>query len=207
MSNFFNQDSPVMNIITTICDVILLNLIFMVSCLPLITIGASVTALYYVTLKIIRGEGPSVWQSFWKSFRENFKQSTGIWLIFLCILILLGVDFQLLPQIFPDYAGMFRVIIAFFILFVCTVLLYVFPVVSRFVCTGKQAIKNAVLMTFGHLPYTLILLLIHAIIPMAYFLPTKTFLTAVGIFLVCGFSTIALLASYFLNRVFKRYEV
>ena len=196
-----------MNIITTICDLVLLNLIFMVSCLPFVTIGASVTALYYVTLKIVRGEAPAIWQSFWKSFRENFKQSTCLWIFFLLILALLGADYQLLPALLPDFAGIFRVIIIFFILFILCVLFYVFPVVSRFVCTGKQAVKNAVLMTFGHLPYTFMLLLIHAIIPMAYFLPTKTFLTAVGIFLVCGFSTTALLASYFLNRVFKRYEV
>ena len=71
MSRFFNPDNPIMEFIAKIFDLILLNLIFIFSCVPIITIGASTSALSYVTLKMVRGEDPYIWQNFWKSFRQN----------------------------------------------------------------------------------------------------------------------------------------
>lgn len=76
MSRFFNPDNPIMEFIAKIFDLILLNLLFIFSCVPIITIGASTSALSYVTLKMVRGEDPYIWQNFWKSFRQNFKQGT-----------------------------------------------------------------------------------------------------------------------------------
>ena len=80
MSRFFNPDNPVMEFIAKIFDLVILNLIFIFSCVPIITIGASTSALSYVTLKMVRGEDPYIWRNFWKSFRQNFKQGTLVFL-------------------------------------------------------------------------------------------------------------------------------
>ena len=77
MSNFFSPDNPVMEFIAKIFDLVVLNLIFIFSCVPIVTIGASTSALSYVTLKMVRGEDPYIWKNFWKSFRQNFKQGTS----------------------------------------------------------------------------------------------------------------------------------
>ncbi len=84
-----------------IFDLILLNLIFIFSCVPIITIGASTSALSYVTLKMVRGEDPYIWQNFWKSFRQNFKQGTLIWIFSILVFIFLGMDF--LHHQFTEY--------------------------------------------------------------------------------------------------------
>ena len=64
MSRFFNPDNPIMEFIAKIFDLILLNLIFIFSCVPIITIGASTSALSYVTLKMVRGEDSYIWHNF-----------------------------------------------------------------------------------------------------------------------------------------------
>lgn len=69
MNRLFNIDNPVMQFLSKMFDLIVLNLIFILSCIPIITIGASISALYYVCLKMLRGEDPYIWQNFWKSFR------------------------------------------------------------------------------------------------------------------------------------------
>ena len=93
MSRFFNPDNPVMEFIAKIFDLVILNLIFIFSCVPIITIGASTSALSYVTLKMVRGEDPYIWRNFWKSFRQNFKQGTLVWIFSILIFIFLGMDF------------------------------------------------------------------------------------------------------------------
>lgn len=206
MSRLFDSNSTGINILNTICDIIILNFLFIISCLPVFTIGASLSALYYVNLKIVRNEAPAVWKAFWKAFRQNFKQATGIWLVFFFILIILAVDYKLFPTMFAGFSGIMRLIICIFLLFIFCLLIYVFPIIARFVCSGRQAVKNAYLMTFGHFPYTVLLLILHGILPALCLLSSKTLVTITGFFLVCGFALISLLCSYIFNHIFKRYE-
>ncbi len=92
MHGILNPESPVMSFITKITYSAYLNLLWLVCCLPIVTAGASTTALFYVTLKVAKNEEGSLTKSFFHSFRENFRQATVIWLILLAVGIVLGVD-------------------------------------------------------------------------------------------------------------------
>ena len=81
-----------------LADLILLNLLFIICCIPIVTIGASITAMYYVTLKMVRNEESYLFRSFFKSFKQNLKQSTVIWLILLAVSIVLWMDFRIMGQ-------------------------------------------------------------------------------------------------------------
>lgn len=74
-------------------DLIILNLLFLLCCIPIVTIGPAITAMYYVTMKMVRNEEAYIARSFFKSFKENFKQGLGIWLIALVLIILEFMDF------------------------------------------------------------------------------------------------------------------
>ena len=89
LQGLFNYDNPVWRFIGKLGDLIILNILWMITSIPIVTIGASITALYYVTLKLVRDEDGYTIKSFFKSFKENFKQSTIIWLIMLVIGLLL----------------------------------------------------------------------------------------------------------------------
>ena len=206
MSRFFNPDNPVMEFIAKIFDLVILNLIFIFSCVPIITIGASTSALSYVTLKMVRGEDPYIWRNFWKSFRQNFKQGTLVWRFSILIFIFLGMDFYIINSQNTSLFAVVRILLWIVCAVALSVFLYVFPVISHFVCTTKQALKNALLMTFGHLPYTLMMLALAGLLLFLCSSSSKLFAMIVVLSGICGFSVVSFVYSIMFDRIFQKYE-
>ena len=92
LEGFFNYDYPVWRFIGKLGDLVLLNLLWLVCCIPVFTAGAATTAVYYVTLKLVRDEDDSTIKSFFRSFIQNFKQATAIWLLILLAGSLVAFD-------------------------------------------------------------------------------------------------------------------
>lgn len=206
MSRFFNPNNPVMEFIAKIFDLVILNLIFIFSCVPIITIGASTSALSYVTLKMVRGEDPYIWRNFWKSFRQNFKQGTLVWIFSILIFIFLGMDFYIINSQNTSLFAVVRILLWIVCAVALSVFLYVFPVISHFVCTTKQALKNALLMTFGHLPYTLMMLALAGLLLFLCSSSSKLFAMIVVLSGICGFSVVSFVYSIMFDRIFQKYE-
>ena len=206
MSRFFNPDNPVMEFIAKIFDLVILNLIFIFSCVPIITIGASTSALSYVTLKMVRGEDPYIWRNFWKSFRQNFKQGTLVWIFSILIFIFLGMDFYIINSQNTSLFAVVHILLWIVCAVALSVFLYVFPVISHFVCTTKQALKNALLMTFGHLPYTLMMLALAGLLLFLCSSSSKLFAMIVVLSGICGFSVVSFVYSIMFDRIFQKYE-
>lgn len=206
MGNLLDTDSSFMGRVNTLCDLILLNLFFLISCLPIVTIGAAVSAMSHVTMKVVRNEEGGVWRTYWGSFRTSFKQATLVWLIFLALCAMLLVDFQVLPLMVPDFYPVPRAMVVIVFLVGVCVLLYLLPAISHFQYTFRQAIRNAALMVVAHFPSTVLLLALHGLLPLVCLLPQVPFMYAACLFLVFGFSALSLLSSYILNRIFARYE-
>lgn len=206
MSRFFNPDNPVMEFIAKVFDLVILNLIFIFSCVPIITIGASTSALSYVTFKMVRGEDPYIWRNFWKSFRQNFKQGTLVWIFSILIFIFLGMDFYIINSQNTSLFAVVRILLWIVCAVALSVFLYVFPVISHFVCTTKQALKNALLMTFGHLPYTLMMLALAGLLLFLSSSSSKLFAMIVVLSGICGFSVVSFVYSIMFDRIFQKYE-
>ena len=85
MDRLFNVNNPLMRALSKLFDIGWLSLIYVVFCVPLVTIGAATTSLYYVSAKVLRKDRGYVWSEFWHSFKLNFKPATLIWLIFAAI--------------------------------------------------------------------------------------------------------------------------
>ena len=90
--DFFSPDSNFMAFLSKVADFVILNLLTVLCSIPIITIGAAYTAKFYTSMKIVRGEEPSVVKSYFKSFRENFAQVTGAWMILLVIAAILFIS-------------------------------------------------------------------------------------------------------------------
>ena len=88
MKNFFSMDAPLFRILSTLYDLIILNLLTALGCLPVVTIGASLTAMHFVLIAMVRDEEPDIARSFLRSFRENFRQSTLVWGFYLLTFVL-----------------------------------------------------------------------------------------------------------------------
>ena len=99
MDKLFNMDNKFFTVMGRVADLIMLNVVCLICCLPIVTIGASLTALHYVTLKMARNEESYIIRSFFKSFKQNFKQATIINLIMLVIAAILYMDLNIVPNL------------------------------------------------------------------------------------------------------------
>lgn len=189
-----------------VADLIILNLLCIVCCIPIITAGASITAMFYVTLKMVRNEESYIVRSFFKSFKENFKQATIIHLIMLITALLLFFDIRIVNQL---QGGMYQVLFVVFMAFTLLYLmifLYIYPVLSKFYNTIKATFTNAFLMSIRHLPYTVLMLIITAVPVALLFIPDARIMsTLLMIFVLIGFATIAYCNSFFFVKIFDNY--
>ena len=92
MGSLFNLDNPIWRFMGKLVDVFILTLLWAVCCIPIITIGPASTAVYYVTLKLVRDEESYTVRSFFKSFKENFKQGSVIGIIMTLLLVFFLYD-------------------------------------------------------------------------------------------------------------------
>ena len=205
MSGFFNYDNPVWRFIGKFWDLILLNVLFIVCSIPVFTIGASTTAVYYVTLKLVRDEEGYTIRSFFKSFKENFKQATIIWLVLMAAGCVLFVDFFFFVRI-PSGTLTFRtVMLAIFggmSIVWGAITLYVFPLQARFYNSVKRTLFNAFFMSIRHFLQTIGMAAIDVgIVVISLFLVPQ-----IGILLILfGFPLLAFINSFFLKHIFERY--
>ena len=206
MSSLFNMDSPIMRFLSRVCDIMILNILCIVFCIPIITAGASVTAMYTVTLKMVRGEESYIFKGFLKAFKENFKQSTIIWLILLVIGALLAFDFRAANMLPAALQNVFRVLVGAFITFYILLFSYIFPYIARFENGIKDTIKNSVLISILNLPRTLLIVLLPIGLVVFTFLTKTTLAYGSLLWFLMGVSFVAYVNSISFRIVFAKYE-
>lgn len=183
-----------------------LNLLFIVCSLPVITIGASLTGLFYCCLLMAKKrERTSVVRAFFSSFKQNFKQATAVWVVSLICFFLLGFNTYTLAQQESLWASAFFIASALLLILLFVLCLYFFPVLAAFENSVKNLLKNAAIFAFTHFPTTL-LLTAATVLPL-YFTYADVRLQPVYVFgwAFFGFSVLAYIVSFFMYRVFKPY--
>ena len=131
MGRIFDMDNKFFRFMSKVADLCILNIICVVCCIPVITAGASITAMYYVTLKMVRNEEAYILRSFFKSFKQNFKQATIINLIMLLIGVVLYVDLNVSKAMQGGAGQIFQIIFMAFVLIYFILFLYVYPVLAK----------------------------------------------------------------------------
>ncbi len=206
MSKLFRMDSPLMRFLTKIADLMVLNILFCVTSIPLITIGASWTALYSVTLKMVRDEEGSVSRSYFHSFRQNFKQATLLWLGVLVVLALLVLDIRVLNGMAGGTApGLLRVGVEILALLGIMVLQYLFPSLARFEASLADTLKNACMMALAHLPKTALMTAPAVGAVWITLINNTTIAVGLMVWPLIGFSLMAFGNSGILRKIFDNY--
>lgn len=204
-SGIFNYDNPVWRFIGKFFDVIILNVLWVVCSLPIVTVGASTTAVYYVTLKLVRDEEGSTVKGFFKSFKENFKQSTIIWLILLGAGLILAFDLWFAMALPAEMSKIRTLLMAVFMGLLITyggIFLYVFPLQAKFYNPVKRTLFNAFFMAIRYFPATLGMLAISVVIPVLalFYVPML-----IPVLFMFGFALFAFINSFMLVGIFDRY--
>ena len=206
MNRFFSMDNKFFVFMGKVADLCLLNLVCLACCIPIVTAGASITALYYVTLKMVRNEESYIFRSFFKSFKQNFRQATIIHLIMVAAAVLLYLDTNIVKAMGEPMSQIMSVIFAVFTLVYAMILLYLYPILAKFYNSVKNTFTNAILMAIRHLPYTFIMLLICALPLLIFFVPSLQIqMTLILLVILFGMAVIAYLNSFFLVKIFDKY--
>lgn len=150
------RSEKILNGLSKIGDMLILNFIYVLSCIPIITIGASTTALYYTTLKMAENNESYVWRDYWKAFKSNLKQATVIWLIVFAGWAVIALDFLIAGGLSMQLGTVVAIGVVIVAVFMGILGLYVFPLLARFDNTVVKTMKNAVMIAIRHLPSTIL---------------------------------------------------
>ena len=206
MSEIFNYDSIFIRLLNRLGDMLILSLIFILFSLPVFTIGASLTALYYTSMKAVAGDDGYILKNFVKSFKENFAQSTIMWLIFLLVFFVFGVDvwfwFNQVKGNGFVFSKPMLVLSVMLLLLSMMIFMYAFPLQSKFDNKISVQLRNAFLLSIRYFPTTLLLGLVAFVVAWAVYYFSVLAVIAMGLF---GIGALACLKSYFMLRCFKPY--
>ena len=194
--------NPLMDFVNTLCNFVALNLVFLVSCLPVVTIGAALSSLYYVTIKEAREEYGYLVRVYLRELKSNLKNGTIAFAILAVVgaVLLFNISFWFsMGTTFSAIVGgvMLAVMIAWLLTFH-----YTFPLIGRFVNTPLKSIKNAWALAVLHFKWTLALVLMDvcAVCFCLFFPPMKM------IMVLFGFAFLAYCQSFVFKKVFAPYE-
>lgn len=196
MNQLLNPENPVLGFITKIVYCVYLNILWLVCSLPIVTIGASTTALFYVTLKMAKNEEGNITKAFFHSFKDNFKQGTIIWMILLVLGMILGIDGYVLYHMRFENA-FWTICSAVFIVALVAyaiVVMYIFPLLSRFDNTVTAMFKNSIMIGMRFLFCTVLMAVIYFVMA---FVIINIFTPAV----IFGEGLCAFLCSYLLSNI------
>lgn len=161
---FFDIDGPLMQVLTKIADLMILNFLTILCCLPIVTAGAAITALHYQVIKMIRNEDTYVVRGYFKAFKENLKQATIVWLLLLVAVAFIIFDYLVIG--FSEEGGIaywYGVVIGAFAIFIAFTATMVFPIMAKFSNTTIRTIKNAMAISVLKFPRTILMLIMYAI--------------------------------------------
>lgn len=198
----FKLDSPLVNFLNKVADIMILGIVFMIACIPVITAGASFTAAYYMGFKMVKNEETYIVKGFFKAFKENFKQATILWIFVLAIMLLMLADYRIILYSGLAFASWIRIAMVSVTLIAALGAVFIFPLQARFQNTVKHTIKNAFLMALSHLPSAFLLIIIYAVPYLLLWLVPQLF----PVVFLLGFGGIFYFKSFVLLRVFRRYE-
>lgn len=199
MRNAFSFDGPLIQILNKAMGCLILNMVFLLTCLPVVTIGAALSALYYTIQKVLKNDRGYVVRSYFQCIKKNWKQTIPTGIMFVVLFLVFQSDSWILQEVaesgydFGNAYMLFEVLKFIAIIYA----IWIFGYIARFEIGMKGVLKNASLLMIRHLPTSLLLLVILLLGGFAmYLLPITAFILPV---VMMWFTTVLM------ERVFNKY--
>ena len=195
------KDGKFVKVLNRIADLVGLNLLAILFCIPIISIGASITAVYGCIFRIQEKREGYLTKDFWKLFKECFRSSTIIYLVGVAVVAMLYLDYQFFATV--SRLDILQVLVVAGGILVAEIFTYAFPMESYFENSLKATVKNALLLGISNIPYTLLMLGINVF---PFFLVARIPVTF-GIWFLIGISGVAWINSFFLKKIFSKVRI
>ena len=202
----FNPDSRIMIFLSRVADLVILNILWLVCCAPVVTIGASTTAMYHVIRHWQKDSVSSIMRDFFQSFKEDFKQATPVYLILLIPTVAVVMNAMLIfnPEnsaAVPSYLLVIWFISALILLFISS---FVYPVMAFFADSIFKTLRNAMVLALANLPRTILISILNLLPVILLFVNLSFFLQSSIFWLLIGGALVAYLNMSILKPVFKK---
>jgi len=198
----FDIESPLMQFLGKVADLMIINILAFICSLPVITAGPALTAAHYVCLKMVRKEDSYIVRSYFKSFKENFKQATIIWLIILAIILILVGDYLIITKSDFEFHKIFTILLIVMSVIVGMITLMIFPLLAKFDNTIFAMFKNAFFMGLLQLPKVFLMAVLH-VAPIVVFAFAEKLAPVVFMF---GISVPVFVSALLYNKAFLKLE-
>ena len=201
---FFRYGSPFYRFMNFVTNLILLNLLWIFTSLPIFTAGASTTAMYHVLLQYVNKQDDEVVKPYFRSFKRNFKQATLIWIPHSLLGLALGAELFYLSE---TGAG-----VIWWILFVAVAVLYMmvsamlYPMLGRYENTTRAIIFNSMNLTFRNPLPMVSAAVLNAAPLLLLLLDLEKFLWTSLVWTFGGLTLLCYLNAVIVMRIFRKYE-
>lgn len=202
MKRFLGMDTKIYRFFAMAWNLIVLNLLTLIACIPVITAGAAITAMHYVLLKLVRGEESYVGRMFWGAFKDNLKKGTLLGLAFIALFVSYRVDWMFTvnnPEILGrpvQYAIMILAILTFMLM------QFVFPMLSHFENTILMTVLNSLILCISNVPRLLVMTLVW-VIPYEIFIHSFALLPLI---VMLGITLPGFICAKMYHPIFKKLE-
>lgn len=194
-----STDNAFFDFMGRIGDLVVLNVLFLLTSVPVVTIGMSATALYQVLFRRMRGECVYPAREYLEACRKEWKGATKLWIFFLLTGLLLLFDIFYAENL----SGILDAAVGCVMTVWYTVLCYAFPLQARFENSGKDVLKNALLLAVKYFPYTLLIAALNAIPVICILMGAFPTMMAMPVYCFIGFGLTARINGFFFNKVFQ----
>lgn len=203
MGSLFRWDSPLGQAAAKAGNLVILNILWLVCSLPVITMGAATTAMYYTVFQMQTNAEETMFRPFFRAFAKNFKQATLLWIPILLIAAVLVLDVRYL---FALNSSTFVGVVVFI---VCAVFLMVqshlLPQLARFETTLKSVLSNGALLTILHMPSSLMMAVLNVLPVVIFFLFPLDFMRWLPLWAFIWFSLVAYINGRMLLKIWSKH--
>ena len=198
----FNIDSPLMQFLAKVADLMIINILTLICCIPIITVGPALTAAHYVCLKMVRNEDCYIVRSYFKSFKENFKQGLILGVILLICGGILLVDSIYFLGMGGTKGIVLTVLFYSVIASLACVVCYVFPFMAQFSNTVPGILKSAVYLAARNLPSTILFVFLNGLPVWVRLLSNEVFLRMLPLWICMAPAAVAHICSLRFVKIF-----
>lgn len=204
----YNQDSKFWHFATLVADFILLNLLFIVLCIPVVTIGPAIAALIHTTLKLSEDENRTLVKPFWNEFKRDITKKILLWIVYLVLIAALVYIAQFYWNFANNNTELFKII--GFMLFMLSAFILVLTIVASIIGLAmttqyfspiKRLVKNSYLLIIVMPIQSLIMAII--IVAATLFFIYQT-VPVLSFFLVIGFAAVAYSFAPLIREIFTK---
>ena len=145
----FKYDSPLMQAMGEFTDFMVLNILFVICCIPIFTIGAAYSARFYIGMKLVTNTDEGIIKPFFKSFVSNLKQTLPINIVAVLLIVFFAFDFHFIYVL--QMSTTFYYVIGAILVLILMTLWFTFALIARYEMETRAVLKSAFLLTISHL--------------------------------------------------------